>query len=97
MFVKGLPRNLGDPARLHECESKAEDRGTGAVPMRSRQQLLPAVSRRAVVRGTARANESERGGMDDGKSERLDGTDEAGEPKPAGSGRGKRGAGTRNC
>ena len=25
MFAKGLPGNLGDPARLHECESKAED------------------------------------------------------------------------
>src|SRR5437870_2038382 len=82
MFAQGLPWNLGDPAvstsasRRQRIEAPAKfRRGAG-------QQQLPAASRRAEVRGTARANERERGGRGGGKSERLDSTDEAGEPIP---------------
>src|SRR6266498_2925309 len=62
MFVKGLPRNLGDPAvstsvsRRQRIEAPVQFRGGAG------QQLLPAASRRAVVRGTARrTKESEAG------------------------------------
>src|SRR6185436_10169153 len=97
MFARGVAEEPGRSRRLHECESKAEDRGTGEQFRRGGgQQQLPAASRRAAVRGTARANERERGGRDGGKSEHSNSTDEAGELLPAGASEGKRSAGLRS-
>lgn len=41
MFAKGCRGTSDDPRRLHVWESKAEDGGTGAVPMRSRSRNSP--------------------------------------------------------
>src|SRR6266480_4187278 len=62
MFAKGVAEEPGRSRCLHECETKAEERGTGVVPTRNRQQQLPAASRRAVVRGTARRTKGSEAG-----------------------------------
>src|SRR5437868_3160099 len=67
-----------------------------AVPMRSRTTATP---RCLTTNGSPwyrPANERERGGKDNGKSEHSDSTDEAGELAPAVASEGKRSAGLRN-
>src|SRR6266480_3015209 len=93
---KGVAEEPGRSRRLHECESKAEERGTGVVPTRSRPTATPRCLTTSRGPWYRPANERERGGKDDGKSEHSGSTEEAGELSPAGASEGKRSAGLRN-
>src|SRR5437773_4494248 len=72
MFARGVAEEPGRSRRLHEWESKAEDRGTGVQYRRGAgQQQLPPASRRAEVRGTARRTKASEAGRTMGSRSAL--------------------------
>ena len=89
----GFPRNLRDPV-VSSAASRTETPGDQLQALAAhssaqerKQRVEPRYHQAAVTK---------RGGTGDGKSERLDTTDEAGEQHPVGASGGKRDVGSRN-
>src|SRR5438270_9171363 len=91
MFARGCRGTWEIPSSPRVGVEGRGSRHRRAVPTRSRPTATPRCLTTSRGPWYRLANERERGGKDDGKSERLDSTEEAGEANPARSGGGKRG------